>query len=187
METHENQIKLVFLAVEKFDDSTITRGAFLATDLETKPTEFRCTTPVRPTNLQKVLYGGVLDKHVRVDLIGLPLLRAIKEKNVVVLVRDKMLLEMRPGLDMPVFALTRDTEIDSTNEDHVEEKGDHSILSSEAGKFESVVISAHRDFTSERDEWRVKLSEVFKKHDLLEPFSRIGSALNQINKEDKKD
>jgi len=187
MDMHENDIKLIFLAVEKFEDNAITRGAFLFTDMETKPMEFRCTTPVRPTNLQKVLYGGVLDKHVRVDLIGLPLMKTIKEKNAVILVRDKILLEMRPGLDIPVIALTSDDEIDSSEGDNSNAKEDSCLLSSEAGKFESIVISAHKDYMSEREEWRTKLSEVFKKHDLLEPFSRIGSALNQINKEDKKD
>lgn len=187
MGNQENGIKLIFLAVEKFEDSTITRGAFLFTDMETKPMEFRCTTPIRPTNLQKVLYGGVLDKHVRVDLIGLPLMKTIKEKNTVILVRDKMLLEMRPSLDIPVIALTKDDEIDNPNGDNSDAKEDNCLLSSDAGNFEPIVIAAHKDHIAEREEWRVKLSEIFKKHDLLEPFSRISSALSQINKEDKKD
>lgn len=186
MNVQENGVKLIFLAVEKFEDNVITRGAFLLTDTETKPLEFRCTTPIRPTNLQKMLYGGVLDKHIKVDLIGLPLMKSIKDNNTVILVRDKMLLEMRPNLDIPVVALSRDDEIDVSIESDRKPEGNNCLLSSEAGKFESIIVSVHKDYINEREEWRAKLSEVFKGHDLLEPFSRIGSALNQINKEDKK-
>ena len=186
METKEINLKLVFIAVEKFEDNANSRGAFLITDMETKPLEFRCTSTIKPTSLQKILYGGILDKHVKVDLIGLPLIKSIKDKNTVVLVRDKVLLEMRPYIDVPIIALLKDDEIAKTS-DSEESELDNCALSSEAGQFESIVISVHKNYLNEREELRVKLSEVFKNHDLLEPFFRIGSALNQINREDKKE
>lgn len=187
MDTKENGVKMIFLAIEKFADNAASRGAFLMTDLETKPLEFRCTTSTRPTTLQKMLYGGVLDKHIKVDLIGLALMKCIKENNSVVLVRDRKLLEMRPHIGIPVIAISKDDEIDALNNSDEKSERSKSILSSEGGRFEPIIISAHKDYLKEREEWRSKLSEVFKKHDLLEPFSRISSALNQVNKEDKKE
>lgn len=184
MNTNENDVKLIFLAVEKFENNMISKGAFLTTDAETKPLEFRCATPVRPTNLQKVLYGGVLEQHIKVDLIGLALMKGIKDKNAVILVRDRKLLEMRPQLDIPIVALSKDDEIaepESGNGDLEKEKF---LIVSEDGKFEPIIISVHKNYLNEREEWRSRLSETFKKHDLLEPFSRISAALNQISKED---
>ena len=50
-------------------------GAILITDLQGVPQEFRCTHPVKPTALQKPLYGNTLEPYIAVDLCGIPLIQ----------------------------------------------------------------------------------------------------------------
>jgi hypothetical protein len=38
------------------------------------PLEFRCTTPVKPTPIQKIIYGSLLDQYIGVELCGKRLL-----------------------------------------------------------------------------------------------------------------
>jgi hypothetical protein len=64
-------LRLAFLSRASFDNGVVSRGEILVTDGETKPLEFRCTSRIRPSSLQKVLYGKTLDGHMALDLIGL--------------------------------------------------------------------------------------------------------------------
>jgi hypothetical protein len=84
-------IRLAFLDISVFEDGSI-RGGVLITDLETRPYEFRVTSPVKPTPLQRILYGRTLLDYVYGDLICLPLIRAVKEKLSLVIVRHENLL-----------------------------------------------------------------------------------------------
>jgi hypothetical protein len=70
--------QLLFIASQRFESGKAIRGAFLLTDGDTRPMEFRCTNPIRPTSLQTVLYGQMLESHLMVELIGLPLVNSLK-------------------------------------------------------------------------------------------------------------
>ena len=72
--------RLAFLGSAKFDNSEVTRGGILVTDAETKPLEFRCTGPIRPTSFQRLLYGTVMERHIPVELVGVSLLNSRKEQ-----------------------------------------------------------------------------------------------------------
>lgn len=73
-------LRLAFLSRASFDNGLVSHGGILVTDGETKPLEFRCTSPIRPSSLQKVLYGKTLDGHMALELIGLPLIKRLSEK-----------------------------------------------------------------------------------------------------------
>ena len=75
------EIRLAFLDVTVFHDGSI-RGGILTTDIETKPYEFRITSPIKPTQIQQILYGSSLKDYVYGELIGAPLIKATK-KNLV--------------------------------------------------------------------------------------------------------
>jgi hypothetical protein len=50
-----DEISLGFLSSFDFENGTTVRGAILVTDDQTKPVEFRVTSPIRPSvNLQKL-------------------------------------------------------------------------------------------------------------------------------------
>ena len=166
---------LMFLASQRFENGEAFRGAFLITDNNTTPLEFRCTSPVRPTNLQKTLYGRILEQHIVINLIGLPLIRSPKNKFNLILVREPLFLELRPHIDIPMLRIFKDTEDDSVT-------GEKPLLiSSESGKFEPVLIAAHHEFVDEREIMRASLNDIFQRRSLLEPFERIAIALNQVH------
>ncbi|KPJ75366.1 MAG: hypothetical protein AMS14_03700 [Planctomycetes bacterium DG_20] len=82
-----SEVNIVYLDLLAFDGDKILRGGALVTDPSTEPLEFRCTSAVRPTALQRILWGARLDGHVAANLIGLPLLRKISQEYGLVLQR----------------------------------------------------------------------------------------------------
>ena len=75
--------KVAFLGYLEFDNSASYRGAILVTDDWGKPLEFRFTAPVKPTAVQRTLYGSMLTPHLLVALIAEPLMEALNEEPAV--------------------------------------------------------------------------------------------------------
>ena len=84
--------KIAFLETYTTEESGGIIGAILVTDSETKPLEFRVTSPIKPTGFQKTLYGDVLLEHILVELISVPLLSAINEHVDLIIVKDPFFL-----------------------------------------------------------------------------------------------
>jgi hypothetical protein len=157
---------LAFLDVIKMGDkSSSVRGGALITDNETKPYEFRCTGPVRPTELQRILYGATLNEYIFVDLLGAPLLRAAKEKPVLVIVRNEILLRVRPTVEYPVVVL---------------KKSEHTGTSSGYG---GVSMRTHPDFPGEVEAAQAILNPLIGQRDIFEPFDRLHMALQEAHRQ----
>lgn len=60
---------LGFLSVVE-DEQLGAFGGLLLVDHWARPIEFHCTTPVKPTRAQEILYGATLRPHVLGELIG---------------------------------------------------------------------------------------------------------------------
>jgi hypothetical protein len=164
-QTPDSQL-LAFLDVIKVgDQNPAVRGGTLITDSETKPYEFRCTGPVRPTELQRILYGATLNDYIFVDLLGAPLLRAAKEKPVLVLVRNEILLQVRPTVAYPVVMVR------GSNQGNA--KADKSLIS----------MRTHPDFADEIKAARAVLDPIREKRDILEPFDRLRTALKEAHRQ----
>jgi len=67
-------------------------GGVLVTDGHGLPLEFRHTLPVRPTKLQRALYGGALDRYLRAVVITRRLLDGLERKPGLVLLGDAALI-----------------------------------------------------------------------------------------------
>lgn len=174
-----NHKTLMFLGSKRFEGDKAVRGAFLLTDLDTKPLEFRCTNPIRPTALQTVLYGDMLQRHMMVELIGVPLVTSIKTPPSAVLVEDAELLWLRSKVAVPVLRLTKESQIAVAESDG----GNSALLSSHSGQFEPVVVVAHKDFRSDVSDAMPLLTQVFNRFDLAEPFNRVAVALDQVHQQ----
>ena len=72
------QESIAFLDVMTFEEGKAFRGGIFVTDINTYPLEFRVTSPIRPTLLQKMLYGSTLESYIYTELVAVPLLRSIK-------------------------------------------------------------------------------------------------------------
>ena len=167
---------LIFIAVHKFDDGASYRGALLATDDNTTPLEFRCTNAIKPTQLQKTLYGNILDEHILVELIAKPLFDAATQIPRIVIITDPLLLNFREKVSIPVVLLEKESEFKIPEDDQT-----RGVVTSESGKYEPVVMTVHEKYLDDRVTAGDLLSEVFSKRSLLEPFERIEIALNEVH------
>lgn len=177
-----NELRLMFLASQDFEKAEAVRGAMLVTDDQTKPLEFRCTSPIRPTRLQKILYGKLLHPHMLIELIAIPLLRSATEQPDIILVRDKDLLNLQDQdtVNAPVVWIGVNEEDIGADEGGTD---DSPLITSETGKFEPIVIRGAPGKVEEVRTAKQLLTQVFARHNLLEPFERIRNALEQVHNE----
>lgn len=150
------------------------RGAALVTDAETVPVEFRVTDPIRAEPAHRVLYGAALDHHLLVDLIGVPLLRALREEVSHVLVREPRLLRLQERASVPVLWVGREDDLVPMPD--ADEPG--FLLAGPAAP--PVVVLGYRGRHEETRAAGEVLQRVLARHDVLEPFGRLDTALAQL-------
>src|ERR1039457_7100808 len=121
-QTQATQVPIGFLGYREFDNGEAYRGAILVTDDWSKPLEFRCTAPVRPTQLQRTLYGKSLLPHVLTELIGAPLVSSVREKPQFILIADESYFDVRHKVSTPVIRVARTSGSKTKQEDQSKSK-----------------------------------------------------------------
>ncbi|GMU84235.1 MAG: hypothetical protein AMXMBFR47_41050 [Planctomycetota bacterium] len=139
-------------------------GAVLVADYRARPLEFSYVSPVRPTVLQKILYGKTLQEHVLIDVIARKLMETNGRRPDVVFVNSRELLAARRIQQAPVAFLSRASEpassgprLSTLTYDTGDRKDDGEIVGEIVGHLELLI-------------------------DLLEPFDRIQEALKETIK-----
>jgi len=176
---------LAFVDSQEFEDGQSIRGAALVTDAATEPLEFRCTSAVRPTLLQKTLWGKRLAGHIAAHLVGKPLLDALSNSIGLVIVRKPEFVELRELVETPLVQVLRNEELTSASP-LTSAEGDDEMVQSAAGQFEPLVLKVHRKHDGDRESARELLVDTFRSHSLLEPFERIKNALDLVHEQDAK-
>ncbi len=172
-----------FLSIEPSSDDSGLIGAILVTDDKGYPLEFRCTTPVRPTAIQKTLYGALLKPYVSVELCGKLLLTEVQRKPALVVTPSQDLLSLSSE-SIPIVTVLRAGEVIET--ESLAKHLDRERLESSSGRFQPVVIMSRQDQQQDMTEVKRALSELFHSFDLLEPFDRIKMALKALAESDPK-
>ncbi len=167
-----DDLKIAFVSKYLFDSDAF-RGAVLVTDKETKPLEFRVTDPVRPTKIQKTLYGEILYDYILVELIAVPLLAALKEIPSFVLVQDEIFLEANNKQEIPVIRLLKE-------EDRVYGKEQNIQEIKHSSKFSPLRITTSLNLEQQLTSVKQHLDDIYISRNLLEPFERIKNACEQI-------
>lgn len=162
------EARLAFIDISVFEDGSI-RGGVLVTDLETRPYEFRTTTPVKPTSMQRVLYGKTLSEFVYGELIAFPLIKAVKEKISLTVVKNEHLLIMRPKLSIPVVVITKSA---------IGAKGKNPV-----GSIDTFSFHPHPSYAGEGDWAKTLLTDLLERHDPFEPFERLKIAMDEVHKQ----
>lgn len=147
---------LAFLDLASFEEGAALRGGCLVTDGLTRPLEFRVSGPIRPTSLQRVLYGDTLQEYICTDLVGLPMLQDLESKPDIILVRDAEFLKLRPRVEIPVLWVRATVD----------------------GQF---VLQAFPGFEQEAEAGRDTLPRRLRGRSIMEPFQRIHSALEEAH------
>lgn len=169
-----------FLGFKEFDDGEAYRGAILVADDSSKPLEFRCTAPVRPTSLQRTLYGQSLLPHVLTELIGAPLISSVREKPQLILIMEEAYFDVRHKTPIPVIRV-RQSASKSKQDDQTKSKS--LLLQSASGKFAQVEIEAHWKFPGDLDGCGERLRDLFGRWNLTEPFQRLSEGLQYVHDE----
>jgi len=160
--------RLGFLDIAVFDDGSI-RGGILVTDMETRPLEFRVTTPVKPTQMQRILYGNTLSKYVYGELIGYPLVKIVKEKLSLLIAKNENLLIMRPKISIPLVVITKEPKQLKT--------------SKSGGTMDVFSFKPHPKYASEGEIAKKLIDELSERCDPFEPFERLKIAMDEVHKQ----
>ncbi len=170
-----NLAKIGFLESLTMDESSGIMGAILVTDGETKPLEFRVTAPIKTTNFQKTLYGDVLLEHVLVELIALPLISALNEELDLILVKDHLFLGANNKQGIRLIHVFSQDENHPMPQKSVEE------LKSFKGGGQKVFIETSPKYEAELPQIRDLLNSISEQRNLIEPFSRLKLACEQVH------
>lgn len=140
-------------------------GALLVTDATTVPRYFAFVSPVRPTVMQRILYGKTLDRHVKVDVITKKLFTdGLSVVPDVLFVDSKDLLSVRHTVCIPTAWLRR-----------AEQTGN------EASSLSPFAYDTGKDVRDGESIGRI-VAALETTTDLLEPFKRLIEALKEATR-----
>lgn len=158
-----SELTLCYLSCPQ-DAASAFLGALMITDYRARPLHFSFVSPVRPTRVQRILYGSTLEDHVKIDVIGRELLKDLPIVPDVLFVDTEQILAIRQITDIPVAFLSKSPE-------HEDDPGKLTTL--------------HYDTGSHIDDQEVVgrvLSSLEAYVDLVEPFTRMRDALKEAIK-----
>jgi len=162
-------------------------GAMLVTDELGKPEEFRVTYPVKPSNLQRQLYGQSLLPHIGVELCGKPLFQSLRSKPEIVVLRDPLFLDLAQYVNTQVVCLERMAEklvISADGDDKSERKA---TITSPSARFEPVSVTYPDSYDDDqRNALQATILRFFRGFDVVEPFDRIVVAIKMLSEQDEK-
>jgi hypothetical protein len=163
------------------DDGFI--AGFMVTDERGYPLEFRATTPVRPTLVQRTLYGKQLEHYVGIELCGKTLVQNASRKPNVVLVPETWLLDLASAVPTDVVAIWRagETMHVQSEEPSAGTRGSVALPGSQALIYEGRFVK--RD---DGNQSVIALEESAARFDLVDAFDRMRSALQLLAKEDQR-
>jgi hypothetical protein len=185
------QLGLAYFAMRQTSDKQGYVGAILVLDERGIPKEFRCTHPIRPTLVQKSLYGANLETHVSLDLFGKPLVNALTTKPIACLVETRRLLGLRELVSLPILhvlrlgeTLSAESGATANAQSNAAQKLASQKMNSTYDGFQPVSVSWLDGFENDFGATKAGLEQVFRYIDLVEPFERISTALTVLAERD---
>lgn len=163
-------------------------GSILITDHQGRPQEFRCTYQIKPTTIQKPLYGETLEPHIGVNLCGIPLIKSIQSEPSLIVVNKEFLIDIREESPCPVIFIRRAGEaidIKESNSSDITLRRER--IDCSTGRFQPIIIKLHTNYYDDDiNNTRKTLEKVFTHLDPIEPFERIEKAIEILSKQDKR-
>jgi hypothetical protein len=155
-------------------------GALLVTDIYGRPVEFRVTYPVKPSVIQRPLYGDALEPYIGVELCGKEILRVLKHDLDLLVVGDEILLGIRVATEFPVVTMQRSGEvIEVATADGTAAYRSQEVVSP-SGRFQPVTVRTLVGYDSDLEKASLLLGDASAHVDPLEPFERIVKALEAL-------
>ncbi len=139
-------------------------GGYLLVDGVGRPLEFHCTTPVKVSRAQQILYGATLPAHLHGRQIGATLLAEAGSSPVAVLTDSESLLHVRAHTSLPVLLVQR---------------GDAEAAGGEVVRFGDTSVALPGGTPPGLVDGLGALAGAV---DLCEPFERIRAAIDEAQK-----
>lgn len=160
-------------------------GGYLVLNRLSRPLEFHCTTPIKPTRAQQILYGPTLQPYLYGEQIGRALAGSAKTRPVAVLTDREPALALREFIDVPVVLVA------GQGGPSAEDAHD-SILRIDAAhptpsRLTPFALGPHRLMVpswaaSDREAVAAALGGIADSFDFLEPFERIRAAIEEARR-----
>jgi len=159
------------------NDSGSYVGAILVTDHMGIPKEFKCTQSIKPTQVQKSLYGSSLIPFISNELCGKVLLDNLSNKPEIIFVENDFQNALSNFINNTVVHITKkDSELLDKNEGN--------ILKNKDLKYEPIIISIDNKPKESQKEILELSQKLFLNFDLMEAFDRVHEAIDLIKELD---
>jgi hypothetical protein len=185
-----------FLTVAEYPEFGLF-GGYLVLNRLGRPLEFHCTTPIKPSRAQQILYGPTLQPYLFGEQIGRTLVGSTKTEPLVVFTDREPALALRQFVDVPVvFVLDEETPPAAG-----EEAARGNALGLAAGEQTYRVDPGHPSLScltafhlgrnhlavpawaaGDRQAVTTRLGEIAESFDLKEPFERIREAIEEARR-----
>ena len=142
-------------------------GGYLVVDTTGRPLEFHCTTPVKVSRAQQILYGATLPGHLHGRQIGANLLAEASTRPLAVLIDAETLLHVRPHTPLPVGLVHRSDATAPARDDEALVRFGATSISLPADRHAAVIDG---------------LTALAGAVDLSEPFERIRAAIDEAQR-----
>lgn len=179
---NENHIIGFFSLIETEIVSSFV-GAFLVTDNFGLPLEFKCSHSVKPTELQKIMYGNQLKPYIAIDLCGIPIYDTLKRKPDFIFTNELYLIDLRFSFDKPTIFIQKSEESLSVE---VGKENYKQKIENANNIFTPITTQYHSEFKDNSFKNQTTIQSFFNKFDLLEPFERIKKAVEILGRNDAK-
>lgn len=159
-------------------------GGILIVDKKGIPVEFKYVEPIRPSKLQTLLYGNTMDRYIRVESVGAPLVDAVERKPAILFIREEPFLE-ESKWSFPIISISRyKGEVLSNLGDFKELEMGEYIVKIDANL--PLRIKLDKKYRERLQELIPLLIEIGQNFDIMEPFTRLEEAIKFIWREQRK-
>jgi hypothetical protein len=169
-----------YLTIEAKDNYF--RGAALVTDQRGIPEDFRYTEPVRPTKLERILYGGALDIYLREEVILDNLLGAIESKPSVWLVdSDELIKPVQKMTRLPAIAVEASQRSPLEHSGQYEPTAENGVFIFQADNISAPLrLTVSEDNVAKMAQFAQSLQAAAADMELMEPFVRMSKAIETV-------
>lgn len=159
------------------------RGAALVTDERGIPADFRYTEPVRPTRLERILYGGALDIYLREEVILENLLGAVEAKPNLWLLDDEELIKPVQKISrLPAVAVEASQRSPLEQSGQFEATTEKGVFIFQADNISAPLrVTLSEENVSKMSQLAQTLLSAAEEMELLEPFMRISKAIEAVS------
>ena len=177
--------KIAFFNLYELEGGESLIASILVTDEFGIPLEFKCTQSIKPTAIQKTLYGDKMKSYIAVKLCGLPLLSSINNRPEIIYVNSRPLLELRSEIEIPTLFVSRVGEIISlSSSDEIE--NEKFKLEDKSGQFQPLILQSNILYSDDLKNTQELANLLFVNFDLVEPFERMSKSIIILGNNDSK-